>query len=154
SYIVLTHILVENSQHHHLVIKHELQHLRQKDTGWIYLFELFKALFYLNPVLHIWSKYNLEYQELACDEALIKEKSIHLEDYANCLLAAAEQAQNKEYLSKINLMAVGFFHAKKSLTYRRISMLYEYKKASPKRKIVLVTGLLISLFVATASYAI
>lgn len=45
SYIVISSELLENHQHYLLAIKHELQHIRQKDTLWVYLFGLFKIVF-------------------------------------------------------------------------------------------------------------
>lgn len=155
SYIVVTSELLTNYQHYRLAIKHELQHLRHKDTLWIYVLELFKSIFYFNPFIHIWIKHQQELQELTCDEVLIREQLVCSHDYADCLLEAAKQAKSNELSTKDTYStAVGLYHSKKSLTTWRITMLFEYKKNQTRRGLVLFISACISIIIATTSYAV
>lgn len=155
SYIVITHELLLNRHHYQLAIQHELQHIRQKDTRWLYFLELFKIIFYFNPLIRNWIKFTLELQELACDEALVKENAVSPEDYANCLLEAAEQTLNQKTCPKETFTAaVGLFHSKKSFIIRRITMLHQYKNSLPKRSLIFFMAAIISLIIATTSYAV
>ncbi len=155
SYVVITNDLLENHLNYKLAIKHELQHIRQKDTRWVYLFELFKIIFYLNPFIHHWLKSNSELQELACDEALINERLVCVEDYAYCLLTTAEQIFSRKSLAKeAYSAAVGLFHSKKSLTSRRIMMLFKHKRTLNKRGLVFFISAFILSVIVTTSYAV
>lgn len=155
SYVVITNDLLENYLNYKLAIKHELQHIRQKDTQWVYLFELFKIIFYLNPFIHHWLKSNSELQELACDEALINESSVCVEDYAHCLLTTAEQILNKKSVTKqAYSAAVGLFHSRKSLTSRRIMMLFQHKRTLNRRGLVFFISAFMLSVIATTGYAV
>lgn len=151
SHVVMTYQILEKSNFYRIAIKHELQHLRQKDTSWVFVYELFKIFFCINPFIYKWIKYNLELQELACDEILINKKSIHAQDYANCLVAVAEATNEECYMATI-----GFFQSKPSLITRRINMLFEYKKIISRKFFLafLVANILLSGVVATTAYAI
>lgn len=152
SYIILTNNMLANDRNFSLALKHEIQHIRQRDTVWIYVFELFKAVFYLNPIAHLIFKHNVELQEFVCDEALIHKKSISSHHYANCLFEIAKHDLNKDALYVST--AVGFFYYKKSFTKRRIFMLFEYKKNKSNRKWAYFISVFLSLFIATTAYAV
>ncbi len=60
----------ENQRHH--IIEHELTHAKRKDLWAQFMAEIFKAIFWFNPLIHIaWSKFQ-EDQELACDHQVLK----------------------------------------------------------------------------------
>ncbi len=60
----------ENQRHH--IIEHELTHAKRKDLWAQFLAEVFKAVFWFNPLIHIaWTKFQQD-QELACDHQVLK----------------------------------------------------------------------------------
>lgn len=55
-----------------LILEHELTHAKRLDLWTQLLAEMFKALFWFNPLVHIaWTKFQLD-QELACDHQVLK----------------------------------------------------------------------------------
>ncbi len=62
------------------IIKHELTHVARKDLWWQMLAELFRALLWFNPVVHIAWKIFRHDQELACDHDVLAESN-HNERY-------------------------------------------------------------------------
>ena len=90
SFVVLPGFLLAQSAQFRMAALHELQHLRNRDTLWVYVFEFLSTICFLNPVVWLWkSRFALD-QELACDEALIKSKKVLPRDYASCLFEVAE----------------------------------------------------------------
>jgi len=79
---------LKGSPEFQITLKHELQHHRQRDTAWLYLYEILKVLFFLNPAVHLLSRRVDELQELACDETLLGRHDISPQDYGRCLLRA------------------------------------------------------------------
>jgi membrane-bound lytic murein transglycosylase D len=104
-------------------LSHELQHHRQGDTKIIYLVELMKAFFYLNPFTHLWIKIFHENRELECDREVVKRKGFDPIEYGNTLIDVAKLNSGID-LNKVWAMA--------SLTKikRRIEMIALKKKSS------------------------
>ena len=92
SYIVLPSTLVLCPADVRMALRHEGQHHRQRDTRYVYLTLLGRALFGVNPAVH-WLAHQLnELQELACDEALARRPDHCRDAYCACLLRVAESA--------------------------------------------------------------
>lgn len=90
SFVVLPGFLLAQPGQFRMAALHELQHLRNKDTLWVYVFEFLTTICFLNPVVWLWkSRFALD-QEFACDEALIKSKKVLPREYASCLFEVAE----------------------------------------------------------------
>jgi beta-lactamase regulating signal transducer with metallopeptidase domain len=75
-----------------LAIQHEGQHHRQLDTKLVYVYQLLRALCWLNPSVHWLQRQVAELQEFACDEALIQQRRISVRGYCAGLLRLAETA--------------------------------------------------------------
>ncbi len=95
SYISLPFNLVNTPQSFKAAYMHELQHIRNKDTSFVFIGELLKVIFYINPFLHRWIDYIYLEQEYACDEKVILKKNILLKDYKSCLLEVAILERSK-----------------------------------------------------------
>jgi hypothetical protein len=112
-------------------IKHELQHHRQKDTFWVYPTEALRAVFFLNPFIHLWVERMGEFQELACDEGLIARGRITPQVYGRCLLKAAENAL-KARCQIVGTASMAAGTSKQKLK-RRIEMLFQYRRKESSR---------------------
>ncbi|MGB0915503.1 MAG: M56 family metallopeptidase [Crocinitomicaceae bacterium] len=71
--------------HAEIILLHEYAHCRQKHTLDIIYGNIFKALFWFNPIAHIWLKSIKENHEFLADQYVIKE-SVEFEKYATTLL--------------------------------------------------------------------
>ena len=112
-----------------LGVRHELQHLRSRDTAWAQWLELIRALFYLSPMAHAVASLLAWLQEIACDEVLITCRNVSAQAYGRCLLEAAERAVGSHPLpAGTTGMAVAIAG---STLKRRVLMLLEYKKKDP-----------------------
>lgn len=94
--VVLPSAMVALPSEKRISLLHELQHHRQRDPQWIYLFWVYRILFFWNPLAHVWSRKLSELQEFACDESLIGRKKISPEAYARCLVQVAKHAQGQK----------------------------------------------------------
>ncbi|HEV7607989.1 MAG TPA: M56 family metallopeptidase [Steroidobacteraceae bacterium] len=75
-----------------MAIRHEMQHHRQHDTVWLYLYPLLKALFFWNPAAHVLARSIQELQEFACDAAVVRRRGISPRTYCRSLVWIAEQS--------------------------------------------------------------
>ncbi|GEM_PF-1453426 len=137
-YVMIPQILLTKRTDLLIVIRHELQHLRQHDMYWLHLFALLKCFCFWNPFIRLWQKKINELQEFACDEALIIRHQKITTDYAQCLLNTAAVVANEEILPQGGLSILGTSYHSFSLLNRRVTMLFQYKKSFRKKKIALL----------------
>ena len=82
-------LVVTETSHYAIAVRHELAHHRQRDTLWVQGFEASSALTFWNPATRAWSRLFSELMELACDEALVGAGRVDPRAYAKCLADAA-----------------------------------------------------------------
>lgn len=92
AHVVVPSYLLERAGALRMVVAHELQHHRQRDTRWLYFFHALRFVCPLNPCAHLWSSRVARVQEFACDEALLARRGWTLAGYARCLLEVAQRA--------------------------------------------------------------
>jgi membrane-bound lytic murein transglycosylase D len=92
AYVVLPMVLIGHAQDFRIALRHEIQHHRQRDTLWVHVFEISRALYAWNPAVYGWARLVERLQELACDEILIGRRKVSPQAYGSCLLRAAQQA--------------------------------------------------------------
>src|SRR5688572_20497311 len=80
AHVVLPAYLLERPHDFRMVMAHELQHHRQRDTVWLYFFRVLGWLFPLNPFAHLWNRRLARMQEFACDEAMVTRRGWRIED--------------------------------------------------------------------------
>ncbi len=149
-FIILPMALLEKNIDLKLAIRHELQHLRQRDTYWLHLTSLLKIICFWNPFA-IWSSnWSTELQEFACDEALIINKKTSRTTYAQCLLNAASQSLTA---SKLPQAALGIIK-QPSILNRRVTMLFTYKKSRKKKALLITLYASCMLTAASIAYAV
>jgi len=122
-HVVLPTALLGSGRSLQIVLKHELQHLRNGDLEWIKLLELVKLLCFWNPAAYFWRSEFGQLQEYACDEALISRRKVNSKDYGECLLEMASALSGSSMRS--SGMVVPFFQLTKTRSQlkRRILML-------------------------------
>ncbi len=107
-------------------LHHEFQHHRQGDTFWSWWLEALRIAFVPHPAAWILSKRLTEFQELACDHALIGRGAVGPQAYGRCLLRAAQTALSTRGLPAC---AAGMASSRQgAFLQRRITMLFEYKE--------------------------
>jgi beta-lactamase regulating signal transducer with metallopeptidase domain len=90
--VIVPSDLVHRTADFKIAVRHELQHHRQSDTFWAMVIEWLVCIFFVNPIIYLWKKEIIEFQEFSCDEALIGRKRISSYEYGVCLLRVAESA--------------------------------------------------------------
>ncbi|MDT8398837.1 MAG: M56 family metallopeptidase [Pseudomonadales bacterium] len=124
-HIVMPYSLLASYENFRMAIKHELQHLRNGDLGWVILMEMIRLLCSWNPFAWMWRNEFDCLQEFACDEVLVNERRLGSQTYGHCLLAvAASMSRNR--LPAISNMVPKFslWRDAQSQLKRRVLMLY------------------------------
>lgn len=158
SYIVLPLSLLHSSLHTKIALAHEGQHHRQGDCIWVYLLEMLRIIFWINPSIYRWQKTMNELQELACDEALVGHQLVSAHDYGRCLYEVAQTAlasiksENRIHACAVT-MAWMDADQNQSFIVRRICMLSKYNAPLRKTLFTSILGLLAVLVPLSASYA-
>lgn len=125
SWALIPSDILHNAKDFQIVVRHELQHHRQRDTLWAIAIEFLLCLFFPNPTIYLWKRDIIELQEFSCDEALIGRKGISSLDYGSCLLRVAEAAlRARQMYVGTTCMASGSQNSnyQKSFLRRRIEM--------------------------------
>lgn len=77
-------------QQQELILRHEQVHKVRGDIWWNLLAQMMVILFWFNPLIWVAYKHFRQVQELACDEAVIANKTSSLKaEYANALLSTS-----------------------------------------------------------------
>jgi len=152
--------LLAHPKHLRLALRHEIQHLRGRDTLWAVALELLRLTFYWYPVARSWVRRAQELQELACDEALVR-RGIPADEYGRCLLHAADHAVGgrSPLVASTAMSLPGHSPSERGRRLRRrIDMLFQYRvpTARPWSHIVhaaIAAGLVLaSAYVAGAAW--
>jgi membrane-bound lytic murein transglycosylase D len=135
--------LLEDAGAFRLTVRHELQHHRQRDTVLAYARLGFDSAFFWNPFARAYSRWLVELQELACDEALVRGRRVAAADYARCLFEASLRIPGAKPLPA---GVTGMSHP----TVRRIHMVFEPRPRSAVRAL----GLALSVSLVMAPLAL
>jgi beta-lactamase regulating signal transducer with metallopeptidase domain len=107
AYIVIPAALILRPEDFRLAVHHEGQHHRHGDGRVIYLMELLRGLFLLNPAVHLLLRRLQALQEFSCDEAIIGRSRVTPQRYCDCLLSVAEEAIRAQEIPTCLHMAAG-----------------------------------------------
>ncbi len=150
TYVFLPRSMLLNGRYFKISVCHELQHHRQGDTLWIYIFEFLRLICFWNPLIHLWIKKVNELQEFACDETLIGRKKVQLQDYSHCLV---EVAQNTLRKNRNPMGALGLsFYSKRQILKRRIEYMINFKSTRTSSTKWLLS-LLLGMFLTASAFA-
>jgi hypothetical protein len=108
AYIVVPTALLADLRRLRLVISHEAHHHRRGDLASAFVLEVLRILFFWNPAMASWRRSLVELQDLACDQHVLRRKTVSATEYGRCLLWAAEAAQQRRFgLDGARAMAAG-----------------------------------------------
>lgn len=149
-FIIIPTSFLEKNSEMRLAVQHELQHIRQGDTYWLHFFMIFHAICFWNPFIKLWINWLTEAQEFACDESLVLRKKTSPFAYATCLIKTASNTLKKtSYLKGV----IRMYEATKSILYRRINMLFNYKERKAKTLAILLAYILSFFTAISTAYA-
>lgn len=115
------------------ILMHEIMHLKQGDHVMNYLLLLYKAVFWFNPLTHIFFNLIKEDMEYACDERLTVNLSREQKNtYSHLLLDVASIASNRKY------HVVSPFIKNRKVLKRRLNKIVKHGKNSNVLLILLV----------------
>lgn len=153
--VVLPIEVVNHAKDLRMIVRHELQHHRNRDTLWILLMEMTTCCYFFNPFIFLWKKEIAEIQEFACDEMLISQMRVSPREYGQCLIKIAEASRE---ISSAQVgtacMGAGPWNPLqlKSFLRRRIEVFQEYKKIRKTKQIGFAIGTLGLILTAGAAY--
>jgi len=147
AHVVLPSYLIEQPDHLRMVLAHELQHHRQRDTVWLHVFRALRLVCFLNPLAHVWARRVARLQEFACDEALVSRPAYAVGNYARCLLDVALHSAPGSEGPRAATAFIGFGDPK--FLRRRIEKMMHLKPGNRTRgQIALVACFLASMTAA------
>ena len=150
AHVVLPAWLLEHGDRFRMVLAHELQHHRQRDTVWLHFFRALSGLCLLNPFVHLWKLRLGRMQEFACDEALIR-RGWSPEAYAHCLLDVAAHGARPFPASRLTTPLIRF--GDPLVLTRRLEMMLKTKRLQLARPLqVCIVASLLALM-TMAAYA-
>ncbi|MEK6730631.1 MAG: M56 family metallopeptidase [Pseudomonadota bacterium] len=154
SYVVLPILLLDNSEELAVVIKHELQHLRQHDGWFRHLLAIVNIFCWWNPLYQVYIRWFLSVQEFACDEALIITKQLSAKHYAQVLLAIAKKVGAANSIISLNI-AAGIFGVNNNHQQlkRRIYMLSNFPRQT-RRHLAVGIIFILALVNSIVAYAL
>lgn len=147
AWIVVPTAFLESPIKTKMSILHEIQHHRQRDTSWLFIFQFLKAFIGMNPAVIFWIRIMSEVQELKVDENLVDQGKVEPREYARCLIEVAETVVTAEG-QLVCAAGLAFFPDRHQLK-RRIESMFNKKVCSPVTAI-LIGGLLLSSMTALA----
>jgi TonB family protein len=124
NHVVLPYQLLDSPRNLRLAVKHELQHLRNRDLEWVIVYEIAGVFFFWNPAMWLLQNEFDCLQELACDEALVHDRRVNPTSYGNCLLEVARGSNGHALIASSNMVPrFSFWSNRHSQLKRRIVML-------------------------------
>lgn len=84
--------ILERPTQFKIALRHELQHHRARDPRSAHVLTLVKVLFFWNPIVPLLERAFQEFQEMACDEALIGHRGLSASTYSSCLIEVAQRS--------------------------------------------------------------
>jgi hypothetical protein len=136
--IVLDETTAAHETDRAIAIAHERQHHAQQDTTFLYAHALVRIACVLNPFAWLWARNLEELEELACDDAVVRDQGVEAYDYCNCLLRAAE----REVFGASPSFAVSLTaRGAKSLLQRRIHALTRPRRGTATAAPLALAGL-------------
>ena len=151
AHVVVPAWLVERPDAFRMVVAHELQHHRQRDTLWLHVFRALSWVCFLNPFIHLWNRRLARVQEFSCDETIVGTRRWAAAEYARCLFEVATR-QSRDSLRPRWATPFIRFGDPHVLTRRIEKMLKRKQVAMPKLLQKGVAAALVAV-VAASAYA-
>jgi murein DD-endopeptidase MepM/ murein hydrolase activator NlpD len=151
AHVVVPTGLIEQPRVVRMVVAHELQHHRQRDTSWLYFFRALTWTCWLNPFAHLWNQRLERMQEFSCDEALATRRAWSVADYARCLLDIAAHESRGAARHPLATHFIRF--GDPNVLTRRIEKMFQQDQRSPARALRITVTCTLAAIVGASSYA-
>ena len=113
--VIIPSNMLENSAELGIILKHEFQHLRQRDLEWEIALELLKPLFFWNPAFCIWKRKMETLRELSCDQNVVSRTKMDITAYCACLLKVCKNSLARPKLFAVTVPRVALVETRTSL---------------------------------------
>lgn len=131
----------------HLILKHELVHIRRHDLFIKVFMTLCKSVHWFNPLVRLFLKNAEREGELYCDETVMRDEDEELKKlYCQSILNTVS-AENKMNVRLVPAISSNFFFDKRGLKHR-MKMILSFDK---KYKLSIVCGLVLTLIALTGT---
>ena len=151
AHVVVPAFLLRDGAALRLAIAHELQHHRQRDTLWLYVFAALRVVCALNPCAHAWARAARRTQEFACDEALLMRRSLTPQAYAGCLVDVADNLRGRGSHAGFTSCLIGF--GDPNSLRQRIKKMFDVSRGPWAANRVRITVAAICALMTCAAYA-
>lgn len=129
-YVVLPSTMLGNQIDMKVSIAHELQHLRQRDVDWEFIFALLTPVFFWNPAFHYFKREIEELRELSCDQNVLKRGFLSAREYCECLLRVCDGRFKRGNLFKLRAPEVALIQTRSGMFTARPKKLLENRLLS------------------------
>lgn len=129
-YVVLPSTMLGNQVDMKVSIAHELQHLRQRDVDWEFIFALLTPVFFWNPAFHYFKREIEELRELSCDQNVLKRGFLSAREYCECLLRVCDGRFKRGNLFKLRAPEVALIQTRSGMFTARPKKLLENRLLS------------------------
>lgn len=127
-----------------LILRHELQHIRSRDALKKLVFLIIEAVFWWNPVVHIFRRELNQLLEIQCDQRLTKDCGFdERAEYAGTLLSALKRVTRGR---KDALCSSGFSNSAENMK-QRFELILSDRREKDRRAKALFNSLLIAAFI-------
>jgi LCP family protein required for cell wall assembly len=121
------------------IVHHELTHIKRRDIGVKWLYEIVKAVHWFNPLVYIAAKNSAFYCEISCDAEVLKDKTTNQrKEYSMTILNLISQAINPKTPMCVSM------HSGKANLKKRIQ--YILNNGQSKKNIGLATAIAMIIF--------
>ncbi|WP_162653976.1 M56 family metallopeptidase [Lentilitoribacter sp. Alg239-R112] len=161
-YVVLPSTMLGNQIDMKVSVAHELQHLRQRDVDWEFIFALLTPVFFWNPAFHYFKREIEELRELSCDQNVLKRGLLSAREYCECLIRVCGGRFKRNNLFKLRVPEVALIQTRSGLFTTRPKKLLENRLMSAvtggngvisRARLIVVAAMMISL-AGTLSFAV
>lgn len=129
-YVILPATMLGNQVDIKVSVAHELQHLRQRDVDWEFIFALLTPVFFWNPAFHYFKREIEELRELSCDQNVLKRGFLTAREYCECLLRVCDGRFKRDSLFKLRAPEVALIQMRSGLFTTRPKKLLENRLMS------------------------
>lgn len=129
-YVVLPSTMLGNQIDVKVSVAHELQHLRQRDVDWEFIFAILTPVFFWNPAFHYFKREIEELRELSCDQNVLKRGFLTAREYCECLIRVCDGRFKRNNLFKLRVPEVALIQTRTGLFTKRPKKLLENRLVS------------------------
>lgn len=133
-YVVLPSAMLGNQIDMKVSVAHELQHLRQRDVDWEFIFAILTPVFFWNPAFHYFKREIEELRELSCDQNVLNRGFLSAREYCECLIRVCDGRFKRNNLFRLRVPEVALIQTRSGLFTKRP------KKLLKNRLLSAVTG--------------